>query len=184
MIMNLNILAATIRSFINYTLDLTPPSPLAPNPSLKRKRRQRNCFKIPTSTGIVVAHVVIANTPCKFFRLHLGTNFLSFDSDLLAFSFSNLFLFSLSFFFLFFFFFFLNKDRRGCQQPLLPLKPSIPSVKLNIHTQTLPDQAHYKQLTLTASIASVKLKIHTQTLPDQTHCKQFTFYCKHPYRKP
>ena len=94
MIMNLNILAATIRSFkmlIYYTLDMTPHSPLAPYPSLKRKRRQRNCFKIPTSTGIVV---IIANTPSKFFRLHLGTNFLSFDWDLLAFSFSNLFLFS------------------------------------------------------------------------------------------
>ena len=56
MIMNLNILAATIRSFkmlIDYTLDLTPPppSPLAPNPSLKRKRRRRNFFKIPTCTG-------------------------------------------------------------------------------------------------------------------------------------
>ena len=73
-----------------------PHSPLAPYPSLKRKRRWRNCSKILTSTGIVVAHVVIANTPSKFFRLHLGTNFLSFDSDLLAFSFSNLFLFSLS----------------------------------------------------------------------------------------
>ena len=53
MIMNLNILAATIRSFkmlIDYTLYLTPPSPLAPNPSLKRKRRRKNCFKIPTCT--------------------------------------------------------------------------------------------------------------------------------------
>ena len=54
MIMNFNILAATIRSFkmlIDYTLDLNPPFPLAPNPSLKRKRRRRNCFKIPTCTG-------------------------------------------------------------------------------------------------------------------------------------
>ena len=54
MIMNLNILAATVRSFkmlIDYTLDLSPPSPLAPYPSSKRKRRRRNCFKIPTSTG-------------------------------------------------------------------------------------------------------------------------------------
>ena len=96
MIMNLNILAATIRSFkvlIDYTLDLTPPSPPAPIPPPK-ERRWRNCFKIPTSTGIVVAHVVVANTPSKFFCLHLGTNFLSFDWDLLAFSFSNLFLFS------------------------------------------------------------------------------------------
>ena len=52
MLMNLNILVATIRSFkmlIDYTLDLTLP--LAPNPSLKRKRRRRNCFKIPTCTG-------------------------------------------------------------------------------------------------------------------------------------
>ena len=86
MIMNLNILVATIRSFkmlIDYTLDLTPP--FSPCPSLKRKRRRRNCFKILTCTGIVVAHVVIANTPSKFFRLHLGTNFLSSDWDLLAF---------------------------------------------------------------------------------------------------
>ena len=67
-----------------------PHSPLAPYTSLKRKRRRRNCFKIPTSTGIVVAHVIIANTPSKFFRLHLGTNFLSFDWDV---SFSNFFLF-------------------------------------------------------------------------------------------
>ena len=40
MIMNLNILAATIRSFkmlVDYTLDLTPP--LLAFPSSKRKRR-------------------------------------------------------------------------------------------------------------------------------------------------
>ena len=36
---------------------------------------------------------MIANNPSEFFRLHLGTNFLSFDWDLLAFSFLNLFLF-------------------------------------------------------------------------------------------
>ena len=78
MIMNLNILAATVRSFkmlIDYTLDLTPPFSPCPYTTLKRKRRQRNCFKIPTITGIVVAHV-IANTPSKFFRLHLGKNLL------------------------------------------------------------------------------------------------------------
>ena len=83
MIMNLNILAATIRSFkmlIDYTLDLTPPFSPCPHHSPKRKRRRRNCFKIPTSTGIVVAHVVIANTPSKFFHLHLETNFLSVKS--------------------------------------------------------------------------------------------------------
>ena len=94
--LNLLVLAATIRSFkmlIDYTLDLTP-TPLSPCPlSLPQKRRRRNCFKIPTSTGIVVAHVIIANTPSKYFHLHLGTNFLSFDWDLLDFSFSN-FLFS------------------------------------------------------------------------------------------
>ena len=89
MIINLNLSAATIRSFkmlIDYTLDLTPPPPFSPcSLSLpKRKRRRRNCFKISTSTGIVVAH---ANTPSKFFHLCLGTNFLSFDWDLLAFSF-------------------------------------------------------------------------------------------------
>ena len=40
MIMNLNIVAATIRSFkmlIDYTLDLTPPSPLAPIPPPKER---------------------------------------------------------------------------------------------------------------------------------------------------
>ena len=100
MIMNLNILAATITELGLLKCSLItlwiwhPHSPLAPYTTLKRKRRQRNCFKIPTGTGIVVAHVIIANTPSKFFRLHLGTNFLSFDWDLLAFSFSNLFLFS------------------------------------------------------------------------------------------
>ena len=102
MIINLNCLAATIRSFkmfIDYILDLTsPPHPLLPLPPIyhlpKRTGRQRNCFKIPTSTGIVVAHAVIANTQSKFFHLHLGPNRLSFDWNLLAFSFSNLFLFS------------------------------------------------------------------------------------------
>ena len=91
LIVNLNILAATIRSFKRSLITFWiwhPPSPLAPYPSLKRKRRRRNCFKIPTSTGIVVAHVVIANTPSKFF-----TNFLSFDWDLLAFSFQIYFCF-------------------------------------------------------------------------------------------
>ena len=84
MIMNLNISAATIRSFkmlIDYTLDLTPPLPrIPPSKKKKKKRRRRNCFKIPTCTG-----PMIANTPSKFFRLHLGTNFPSFDWDLLAF---------------------------------------------------------------------------------------------------
>ena len=96
MIMNLNILAATIRSFkmlIDYTLDLTPP--ISPCPlSLPQKKEKTNCFKIPTSTGIVVAHVLIVNTPSKFFRMHLGTNFLSFDWDRLAFRLLNLLLFS------------------------------------------------------------------------------------------
>ena len=78
---------------INYNLVLTTPLLLLPF-SAKRKRRQKNCFKIPSSTGIVVAHVIIANTPSRFFHLHLGTNSLSFDWDLLAFSFSNLFLIS------------------------------------------------------------------------------------------
>ena len=95
MIINLNLLVATIRSFkmlIDYTLDLWhPPFSPCPHPSPKRKRR-RNCCRIPTSTGIGVAHVVIANTPSKFFRLHLGTNFLSFWLG--SVSFSNLFLFS------------------------------------------------------------------------------------------
>ena len=97
MIMNLNILAATIRSFkmlIDYTLDLTPPVSPCPLSLPQKKIRQRNSFKIPTSTGIVVAHVLIVNTPSKFFRLHLGTNFLSFEWDLLAFRLLNLLLFS------------------------------------------------------------------------------------------
>ena len=95
MIMNLNILVAAIRSFkmlIDYTLDLTPPFSPCPNPSLKRKRRRRNCFKIPTC--ICTGPCCHCKNPSKFFLLHLGTNFLSFDWDLLAFSFSNLFLFS------------------------------------------------------------------------------------------
>ena len=51
MIKNLNILAATVRSFkmlIDYTFFLsdTPPSPLSPHPFPKRKRRRKNCFKI------------------------------------------------------------------------------------------------------------------------------------------
>ena len=45
MIINLNILAATIRSFkmlIDYTLDLTLPFLVfAPNPSLKRKEKTK-----------------------------------------------------------------------------------------------------------------------------------------------
>ena len=91
MIMNLNILAATIRSFkmlIDYTLDLTPP-PLPPIPPSKEREDEEISLKF----RLLLGHV-IANTPSKFFCLHLGTNFLSFDWDLLAFSFSNLFLFS------------------------------------------------------------------------------------------
>ena len=79
MIINLNLLAATIRSFkmlIDYTLDLTPPFSPCSLSLPKRKRRRRNCFKMSTSTGIVVA---LANTPSKFFHLHLGTSFLSFN---------------------------------------------------------------------------------------------------------
>jgi len=98
MIMNFNILAAIVRSFkmlIDCTLDLTSPLlPLPPIPPSKETEDEEIAFKFPTSTGIVVAHVIIANSPSKFFHLHLGTNFLSFDWDLLAFSFSNLFLFS------------------------------------------------------------------------------------------
>ena len=99
MIINLNILAATIRSFkmlIDYTLDLTPPPPpllpLPPIPPSKEREHEEIALKFPLV--LVLAHVIIANTPSKFFHLHLGTNFLSFDWDLLAFSFSNLFLFS------------------------------------------------------------------------------------------
>ena len=107
---------------IDYTLDVTPPLPPLQKKKKKKKReREREkkkkkkkkkrkkekrrrrqifvCFKIPTCTGIAlfpagVAHVITANTPNRFFRLHLGTNFLSFDLDLLPFSFSKLFLFS------------------------------------------------------------------------------------------
>ena len=65
MIININLLAATVRSFkmlIDYTLDLTSPPPLLPLPPIppSKERRRRNCFKIPTSTGIVVAHVVMS----------------------------------------------------------------------------------------------------------------------------
>ena len=91
MIMNLNIFVATISLLKCSLITLWI---WHSHSSTKRKRRPRNCFKIPTSTGIVVAHVIIVNTPSKFFRLHLGTNFLSFDWGLLVFSFSNLFLFS------------------------------------------------------------------------------------------
>ena len=109
MIMNLNILAATIRSehdnefkllaatirsfkmLIDYTLDLTPPfSPCPESLPQKKEEDEETALKFP----LVLAQVVIANTPSKFFRLQLGTNFLSFEWDLLAFSFSNLFLFS------------------------------------------------------------------------------------------
>ena len=95
MIMNLNILAATIRSFkmfIDYTLDMTPPPPpFSPCPqSLPQKKEETKKFPL----VVVLAHVITAKKTSKFFRLHLGTNFLSFDWDLLAFSFSNLFLFS------------------------------------------------------------------------------------------
>ena len=96
MFMNFSILAATIRSFkmlIDYTLDLNPPLfPLPPIPPSKEREEEEIALKFP----LVLAHVVTANTPSKFFRLHLGTNFLSFDWDLSAFSFSNLFLFSRS----------------------------------------------------------------------------------------
>ena len=95
MIMNLNILAATIRPFkmiTDDTLDLTPPFSPCPQ-SLPQKEREDEEIALKFPLALVLAHVVIANTPSKFFRLHLGTNFLSFDWDLLAFSFSNLFLF-------------------------------------------------------------------------------------------
>ena len=104
MIIHLNLSVATISCFfvvvflmlIDHTLDLPPPPPFSPcSISLpQKKEKMKNCFKIPTSTGIVVAHVIIANTPSKFFRLHLGTNFLSLDWDLLVVSFSDLFLIS------------------------------------------------------------------------------------------
>ena len=93
MIMNLNILAATVRSFkmlIDYTLDLTPPISPCPLSLLqkKEKTRRRNCFKIPTSTA--------SCGPCKhpkqILSSALGTNFLSFWLG--SVSFSNLFLFS------------------------------------------------------------------------------------------
>ena len=96
MIMNLNILAATIRSFkmiADYTLDLTTPFSPCPQ-SLPQKEREDEEIALKFPLALVLVHVVIASTPSKFFRLHLGTNFLSFDWDPLAFSFSNLFLFS------------------------------------------------------------------------------------------
>ena len=92
MIMNLNILVATVRSFkmlIGYTMDLTPTPllRLAPIPPPKEREDEEIALKFP----LVV--VLASCGPCKFFCLHLGTNFLSFDWDLLAFSFANLFLF-------------------------------------------------------------------------------------------
>ena len=88
MIMNLNILAATVRPFkmiTDYTLDLTPPFSPCPQ-SLPQKEREDEEIALKFPLALVLAHVVIAaNTPSKFFRLHLGTNFLSFDWDLLAF---------------------------------------------------------------------------------------------------
>ena len=52
MIMNLNVLAATIRSFkmlINYTLDLTPPTflPLPPIPPPKERQDEEIALKFP-----------------------------------------------------------------------------------------------------------------------------------------
>ena len=75
---------------IDYTLDLTRLLPLPPIPPPKEREDEEIALKFP----LVLANVVIANTPSKFFHLNLGTNFLSFDCDLLAFSFSNLFFFS------------------------------------------------------------------------------------------
>ena len=83
-IMNLNILVATVRSFkmfIDYTLDLTLPfSPITLPP--KEREDEEIALKFP----LVV--VLASCGPCKFFCLHLGTNFLSFDWDLLLFLFS------------------------------------------------------------------------------------------------
>ena len=90
--MNLNILAATIRSFkmfIDYIWIWHPLLPLPPIPPSKEREDEEIALKFP----LVLAHVIIANTPSKFFHLHLGTKLLSFDWDLLAFSVSNLFLF-------------------------------------------------------------------------------------------
>ena len=61
----------------DYTLDLTHPFSPCPQ-SLPQIKDEEIALKFP----LVLAHVVIANTPSKFFRLHLGTNFLSFDWDL------------------------------------------------------------------------------------------------------
>ena len=108
-IINLIHLVATIKSFkmlIDYPFCIWQPPPPPqlpphippPHPTPRKKRWQKfSCFKSLTSTSITVfsvAHVIFANTPSKFFHLHLWTNFLSFDLDLLAFRFSNLFLFS------------------------------------------------------------------------------------------
>ena len=50
MAINLNLLAATIRSFkmlIDYILDLPPPSPLAPYPSPKEREDEETVLKFP-----------------------------------------------------------------------------------------------------------------------------------------
>ena len=61
MIMNLNILAATIRSFkmlIDYTLDLTPPNlPLPPTPPPKEREDEEIALKFPL--------VLASCGPCK-----------------------------------------------------------------------------------------------------------------------
>ena len=71
MIMNLNILAATIRSFkmlIDYTLDLTPPLlPLPPIPPSKDREDEETALKFP----LVLAHVVIANTLSYIVKQHM-----------------------------------------------------------------------------------------------------------------
>ena len=109
-IINLIPLVARIGSFkmlIDYTLELTPPPsppPFPPIPPPKKKRgwRQKfSCFKIPGSTIVfIVAPVVFANTPSKFFCLHLKTNFIFFELAQIFYFFKLIFVFISLIFFL------------------------------------------------------------------------------------
>ena len=71
MIMNLNILAATVRSFkmlIDYTLDLTPLLPLPPIPPPKEREDEEIALKFP----LVLATCGICKHPKQILLSALG----------------------------------------------------------------------------------------------------------------